>query len=455
MSFRTKIHGKPYEFKDVKELLAKANERKSGDEAAGIAAKSVEERIAAKVVLAETPMWVLRGCPVVPYEEDEVTRAIDDDLDEKAYNKVKDWTTGEMKAWILDENTTTEDIHAISPGLTGEMAAAVAKLCSSLDLILAGKKIPVVSHNTCTCGLPGRLSSRLQPNDPVDDPEGIRAEIYEGMSYVQGDQVWGINPSIDTVESLMRLYDMMWDIKETWDVPAGICNLGHVTTQMECLKKGAHVGQVFQSLAGTEDANKSFGVTVGMLDEAYELAKKHCYAEGPNYMYFETGEGTELSSYAHFDADQLTLEARKHALARRYKPMGVNSVVGFIGPEYLYGPMEIIRAGLEDHLCGKLLGIPLGLDNCYTNHNPADQNAIEFEMVLDVAAGVNYHMSVPLGDDVMLAYQCASYHDTASCIRIFGYRPAPEYEEWAEGLGLMKDGRLTDKAGDASFFLKR
>ncbi len=253
----------------------------------------------------------------------------------------------------------------------------------------------------------------------------------------------------------MRLYDMMWDIKQKWNVPAGICMLGHVTTQMQCLKKGAPVGQVFQSLAGTEAANAAFGVSVGMLDEAYALAKKHCYAEGPNFMYFETGEGTELSSYAHNDADQLTCEARKHALARRYNPMGVNSVVGFIGPEYLYDSMEIIRAGLEDHFCGKLIGIPLGLDNCYTNHVRADQNTIELMMVADVAAGVNYHMGVPLGDDVMLSYQCASYHDTATCWRIFGYRPAPEYEKWAEELGLMKDGKLTDKAGDASFFLKR
>lgn len=455
MLFRTKIRGRSYEFQNVKEVLAKANEQKSGDEAANISARNVEERIAAKVVLAEIPLWVLRACPVVPYEEDEVTRVIDDSLDEEAYEKVKDWTAGELKARILNENYTTEDIRSISTGLTGEMAAAVAKLCSSLDLILGSRKMPFVTHNTCTCGLPGRLSSRLQPNHPTDNPDAIRAEIYEGMSYVIGDQVWGINPAVDTVESLMRLYDMMWEIKEKWNVPAGTCVLSHVSTQMECLKKGARIGQVFQSLAGTEDANKSFGITVGLLDEAYELAQKHCYAKGPNYMYFETGEGTELSSYAHHGADQLTLEARKYALARRWNPMGVNSVVGFIGPEYLYDAMEIIRAGLEDHFCGKLLGIPLGLDNCYTNHVRADQNAIELEMVLDVAAGVNYHMAVPMGDDVMLSYQCASYHDTPTCWRIFGYKPAPEYEEWAKGLGLLKDGRLTDKAGDPSFFLSR
>jgi ethanolamine ammonia-lyase large subunit len=405
MLFRTKLFGKPYEFKDVKEVLAKANERKSGDEQAGIAAETVQERIAAKVVLSETPLWVLRAAPVVDYDKDEVTRAIDDGLDEAAYNKVKDMTVGEFKAWIFHANTSTDDIKAVSPGLTGEMSAAVAKLCSSIDLVTMGAKIPVVTHNTCTCGLPGRLSARLQPNDPTDDPDGIRAEIYEGMAYAMGDQVWGINPSIDTVENLMRLYDMMWDIKETWNVPAGTCNLGHVTTQMECLKKGAKVGQVFQSIAGTEDANKSFGVTVGMLDEAHELAKKYCYAEGPNVMYFETG--------------------------------------------------EMIRAGLEDHLCGKLLGVPLGCDNCYTNHNPADQNAIELELILEAAAGVNYHMGVPLGDDVMLAYQCASYHDTAGAWHAMGLRPAPEYEEWAESMGIMKDGKLTDKAGDPSMFLKK
>lgn len=455
MLFRTKLFGRTYEFRDVKEVLAKANERKSGDEAAGIAAKAVEERIAAKVVLAEMPLWVLRACPVVPYEKDEVTRVIDDAVDETVYDEIKDWTVGELKAWILDDKTTTEQIRRISLGLTSEMAAAVAKLCSSLDLILGAKKMPVVVRNTCTCGLPGRLSSRLQPNHPTDDPEAIRAEIYEGMSYVVGDQVWGINPSIDTVENCMRLYDLMWDIRETWNCPSSTCVLAHVTTQMECLKKGAPVGQVFQSIAGTEDANQAFGITVGMLDEAYELAQKYCYADGPNYMYFETGEGTELSAYAHHGADQLTLEARKYGLAKRYKPMGVNSVVGFIGPEYLYDAMEIIRAGLEDHFVGKLQGVPVGLDNCYTNHVRADQNAIELLMVLDVAAGANFHMGVPMGDDVMLSYQCASYHDTPSCWYIFGLRPAPEYEAWAESLGLMKDGRLTDKAGDASFFLKR
>lgn len=455
MLFRTKLFGKQYEFKDLKEVLAKANERKSGDEEAGVAAESIQERIAAKAVLAETPLWVLRACPVVPYEEDEITRVIDDGLDEKIYNKIKDWTVGELKAWILDNNTSTADVKGIAWGLTAEMAAGVAKLCSNLDLVVAAAKIPVVTKNMCTCGGPGVLAARLQPNDPVDDPEGIRAEIYEGLAYVIGDQVVGINPAIDTVESLMRMYDMMWEIKETWKAPMGNCILGHVTTQMECLKKGAPVCQVFQSIAGTQAANESFGVTVGMLDEAYELAKKYCQADGPNYMYFETGEGTELSAYAHYDADQLTLEARKHGLARRYDPMGVNSVVGFIGPEYLYGPIEIIRAGLEDHLCGKLLGIPLGLDNCYTNHNPADQNAIELEMIIDAAAGVNYHMGVPLGDDVMLAYQCASYHDTASTRQAMGKRPAPEMEKWAEEMGLMKNGFLTDKAGDASFFLKK
>ena len=455
MLFRTKLFGRTYEFKSVKEVLAKANERKSGDEAAGIAAKTAEERVAAKVVLSEMPLWVIRDNPVVPYEQDEVTRAIDDDLDLAAYNKIKDWTVEQLRAWILAEETTTEMIRGISNGLTGEMAAAVTKLCTTLDLVVGARKMPVIVHNTCTCGLPGRLNVRMQPNHPTDDVDAIRAEIYEALSYCIGDQVWGINPSIDTVENLMKLYDMMWDIKQKWNVPAGICNLGHVTTQMECMKKGAPVGQVFQSICGTEGGLKSFGVTVGMLDEANAMAKKHCYPEGPNYFYFETGEGTELSAYAHNDADQLTLESRKHALARRYQPQGVNSVVGFIGPEYLYDGMEIIRAGLEDHFSGKLIGVPLGLDNCYTNHVRADQNTIELLMVADTVAGANYHMSVPMGDDVMLSYQCASYHDTPSMWSALGWRPAPEYEKWAEDLGLMKDGKLTAKAGDASFFLKR
>jgi ethanolamine ammonia-lyase large subunit len=304
-------------------------------------------------------------------------------------------------------------------------------------------------------GLPGRIGSRLQPNHPTDDVDAIRAEIYDGLAFCIGDQVIGINPAIDQVENLMKLYDMMWDIKQKWEIPASNCILGHVTTQMECLKKGAKVGQVFQSIAGTQAALESFGVEVGMLDEANELAKKYCYSEGPNYMYFETGEGTELSAYANNDADQLTLEARKHALARRYSPIGVNSVVGFIGPEYLYNSEEIMRAGLEDNFCGKLLGIPLGLDNCYTNHVRADQNTNELLMVLDAVAGANYHMGVSMGDDVMLSYQCASYHDTPSLWSAMGTRPAPEWEAWAEGLGLLKNGKLTDKAGDPSFFLKR
>jgi len=455
MAFRTKLFGKTYEFKDVKEVLAKANERKSGDQAAGIAASSVEERVAAKTVLAEIPMWVLRAQPVVPYEDDEITRAIDDGLDLVAYEKIKEKTVGEMRAWILDENTSSEDIRAISHGLTGEMAAAVAKLCSSLDLIVGGKKMPVVAHNVCTVGLPGRISSRLQPNDPMDDLDAIRAEIYDGLAFAIGDQVVGINPAIDQVENLMKMYDMMWDIKQTWNIPASNCILGHVTTQMECLKKGAKIGQVFQSIAGTQGALESFGVEVGMLDEANELAKKYCYSEGPNYMYFETGEGTELSAYANNGADQLTLEARKHALARRYNPIGVNSVVGFIGPEYLYNSEEIMRAALEDHFCGKLLGVPLGLDNCYTNHVRADQNTNELLMVLDAVAGVNYHMGVSMGDDIMLSYQCASYHDTPSLWSAMGTRPSPEWEKWAEELGLLKNGKLTDKAGDPSFFLKR
>lgn len=455
MLFRTKLFGRTYEFKDVKEVLAKANERKSGDELAGIAAKGTEERVAAKVVLSEMPLWVLRASPVVPYEEDEVTRVIDDDVDEAAYAKIKDWTVAELRSFILRQETTVEMIREVTKALTGEMAAAVAKVCGTLDLQYGASKMPVVVHNTCTCGLPGRLSVRMQPNDVQDDPDAIRALIYEGLSYVCGDQVWGINPSIDSVENLMKLYDLMWEIKQRWNVPAGLCILGHVRTQMECMKKGAPVGQVFQSICGTEDGLKSFGVTVGMLEEAHELAKKHCYPEGPNYMYFETGQGTELSGYSHHGADQMTLEARKHALARHFNPQGVNTVVGFIGPEYLYDAMEIIRAGLEDHFTAKLLGIPCGHDACYTNHVRADQNAIELLMIADVAAGGNYHMGVPMGDDVMLTYQTTSYHDTPTCAALFGRRPAPEYEKWAEDVGLMKDGRLTAKAGDPSFFVKR
>ncbi len=455
MLLRTKLFGQTYEFGSIKELLAKANEEKSGDRQAGIAARSVAERMAAKHVLAEVPLEVLRHNPVVPYEIDEVTRVIQDSVNEMIYNEIKSWTVGEFREWLLADTTTTGMIRRVSNGLTAEMIAAVTKLMSNLDLIYAASKIRFTAHANNTIGMKGTLASRNQPNHPTDSVEGIRATIYEGLSYGSGDSVIGINPMDDSVDSVIRLLDMTYEIIQKWEIPTQNCVLAHVTTQMEALRRGAPMGLMFQSLAGSQKANEAFGVTVEMMDEAYELAQKYCVSAGPNYMYFETGQGTALSADAHYDADQLTMEARIYGLAKRYRPFQVNTVVGFIGPEYLYDTVQITRAGLEDHFMGKLTGISMGCDACYTNHARATQNDIENLAVLLTAAGCNYFMGVPMGDDAMLSYQCTSYHDTATLRQLLGLRPLPEFEAWMEKIGLMENGVLTAKAGDASFFLQR
>jgi ethanolamine ammonia-lyase large subunit len=455
MLLRTKLFGATYEFGSVKELLAKANEEKSGDQQAGIAAETAAERVAAKYVLAEVPLEVLRANPAVPYEDDEVTRVIDDAVNETIYAEIKGWTVGDFREWILADTTTGEMIRRVSNALTGEMVAAVTKLMSNLDLMYGASKIRVTAHANNTIGLPGTLASRNQPNHPTDSVDGIRATVYEGLSLGSGDSVIGINPSDDTLGSVARLLEMTYDIIQRWEIPTQNCVLAHVTTQMEALRHGAPVGLVFQSLAGSQKANEAFGIDVALLDEAHELAQKYCVSAGPNYMYFETGQGTALSADAHFDADQLVMEARNYGLAKRYQPFQVNTVVGFIGPEYLYDATQITRAGLEDHFMGKLTGISMGCDACYTNHAKATQNDIENLAVLLSAAGCNYFMGVPMGDDAMLSYQCTSYHDAPSLRQTLGLRPLPEFEAWMEHIGLMHDGRLTDRAGDASFFLQR
>jgi ethanolamine ammonia-lyase large subunit len=455
MLLRTKLHGKTYEFPDLRLLMGKANEEKSGDRLAGVAADSAAERAAAKFVLAELPLRVLRENPAAPYEQDEVTRVIQDAVNETSYNEIKDWTVGEFREWLLADTTTGEMIRRLSGGLTAEMIAAVTKLMSNLDLMYGASKIRVSAHCHNTIGLPGTLSSRNQPNHPTDSPEGIRASIYEGLSYGSGDSVIGINPVDDSYGSVARLLEMTYDIIKTWEIPTQNCVLSHVTTQMKCLQNGVPVGLVFQSLAGSRKGNDSFGISAGMLDEAYTLAKKYCFPAGPNFMYFETGQGSELSADAHHGWDQLVMEARCYGLAKRYAPYQVNTVVGFIGPEYLYDARQIQRAGLEDHFMGKLTGIPMGCDACYTNHARADQNAIENLAVMLTAAGCNYFMGVPMGDDAMLSYQCTSFHDAPTLRQLFKLRPAPEFERWMEDLGLMRNGVLTEKAGDPTFFLKR
>lgn len=455
MILKTKLFGKTYQFHSIKELLAKANEIKSGDQLAGVAAENASERVAARFVLSEVPLSVLRENPVVPYEEDEVTRVIQDQVNTPIYNDISGWTVGQFREWLLEDTTTGDMITRVSRGLTSEMIAAVTKLMSNMDLMLAASKVRVVAKNANTIGLPGTLASRNQPNHPTDSVEGIRAALYDGLSFGSGDSVIGINPVDDSLASVSRLLEMTWEVIERWEIPTQNCLLSHVTTQMEALKKGAPAGLIFQSIAGTELANTSFGVTVAMLDEAYDMAKKYCVTPGPNYMYFETGQGADLSADAHHGTDQVTLEARKYGLAKRYEPYQVNSVVGFIGPEYLYDSVQIIRAGLEDHFMAKLSGISMGVDVCYTNHARATQNDIENLSVLLSAAGCNFFIGVPLGDDPMLSYQSTSFNDAASLRRLLNLRPLPEFERWMEKIGLMENGVLTEKAGDASFFLQR
>jgi len=455
MLLRTKLFGETYEFATIKELLAKANEEKSGDQQAGIAANTAAERVAARLVLAEVPLSVLRENPAVPYDDDEVTRVIDDAVNETIYAEIKGWNVGEFREWILSNKTDSDQIRRVSNALTGEMVAGVAKLMSNLDLVLGGRKIHVVTHCNNTMGLPGTLASRNQPNHPTDSIDGIRAATYEGLSYGSGDSVIGINPSDDSVGNVSRILEMTKDIIDRWEIPTQNCVLAHVSTQMEALKRGAPLGLMFQSLAGTEKAMESFGISVGLLDEAYDLAKKYAWTTGPNYMYFETGQGSALSADAHNGADQLVLEARNYSLAKRWEPYQVNTVVGFIGPEYLYDSRQISRAALEDHFMGKLTGISMGCDVCYTNHAVADQNDLESLAVLFASAGGSFIMGVPMGDDAMLSYQSTSYHDAPSLRQALGLRPLPEFEAWMEDIGLWKNGQLTDLAGDASLFLQR
>lgn len=453
MKLATRLLGTSYRFRSVKELLARANEARSGDELAGIAARSEKERIAAKAVLAGLTLNDLRENPVVPYERDEVTRVIDDALDRDAFARVRNKTVGEFREWLLDDATSGEEILAAGRGITAEIAAAIAKLSTNLDLITIAAKIRVVSKARTTLGLAGRLSTRLQPNHPRDDLHGIAAATYEGLAYATGDALIGINPCVDTPENIRRILELTADIIERTGAPTQNCVLGHISTQMRALESGAPMDIMFQSLAGTEHGNAGFGITIAMLDEGYAMIRETGRLRSPNLMYFETGQGSELSAGAHQGSDQVTLEARCYGLARRYSPLLVNTVVGFIGPEYLYDAKQITRAGLEDHLMGKLLGVPIGADACYTNHARADQNDCENLATLLASAGCNYFMAVPMGDDVMLSYQSTSYHDAAALRAVLKMRPAPEFEAWCEERGIIREGRLTDRAGDARMLI--
>ncbi|MSS64959.1 ethanolamine ammonia-lyase subunit EutB [Velocimicrobium porci] len=456
MILKTKLFGHTYEFKSLREVMAKANEEKSGDKLAGIAAESAEERVAAKVVLSHITLADLRNNPAVPYEEDEVTRIIQDNVNESIYNEFKNMTVAEFREWILSETTTGAMISRASRGITSEIVAAVCKLMSNLDLIYAAKKIRVTAHCNTTIGLPGTFSSRLQPNHTTDDPKGIMASVMEGFSLGCGDAVLGLNPVDDSVESVARILKSFDEFKNKWEVPTQICVLAHVTTQMEAIEKmNAPIDLMFQSIAGSQKGNEAFGLTATMLQEGHDMMLKRGTSTGPNVMYFETGQGSELSSDAHHGWDQVTMEARCYGFAKHYSPFLVNTVVGFIGPEYLYDSKQVIRAGLEDHFMGKLTGIPMGCDACYTNHMKTDQNDIENLAMLLASAGCNYIMGVPEGDDCMLMYQCTGYHEAAALREILGLRPIKEFDMWLEKMGFSKDGKLTPLAGDASVFLSK
>jgi ethanolamine ammonia-lyase large subunit len=415
---------------NLRELLAKASPARSGDELAGLAAGSAEERVRAQMRLADRPLSVFLREPIIPYEADEVTRLICDSHDAEAFAPVAHLTVGEFRDWLLSEQATAQRLRSLAPGLIPEMAAAVSKIMRLQDLVSVAAKCRVVTRFRSTIGLPGRLSTRLQPNHPTDDLQGIAASIFDGLCYGNGDAVIGVNPVADSparVESLLRMLDR---IREHHQIPTQICVLAHVTTQMKALARGAPLDLVFQSVAGTEAANASFGVNLSVLDEAWQAARE--LHGGANVMYFETGQGSALSANAHHGVDQLTCEARAYGVARRYQPLLVNTVVGFIGPEYLYDGKQILRAGLEDHFCGKLLGLPMGCDICYTNHAEADQDDMDALLTMLGVAGCNYIMGVPGADDVMLHYQSTSFHDALYLRSVLGLRPAPEFEAWLE-----------------------
>lgn len=412
----------------LRELLAKASPSRSGDELAGLSAANAEERVRAQMKLADAPLKAFLAEPIIPYETDEVTRLICDSHDLVAFAPVSHLTVGDLRDWLLSEQADSETLEALAPGLTPEMAAAVSKIMRLQDLVSVAAKCRVVTRFRSTIGLPGRLATRLQPNHPTDDLKGIAASVLDGLSYGSGDAVIGVNPATDSVSTVQAILHMLDRIREHYEIPTQICVLAHVTTQMRALENGAPVDLIFQSIAGTEAANASFGIDLAMLDEACQAARE--LKRGEQVMYFETGQGSALSANANGGVDQQTCEARAYAVARRYRPLLVNSVVGFIGPEYLYDGKQILRAGLEDHFCGKLLGVPMGCDICYTNHAEADQDDMDALLTMLGVAGCNYIMGVPGADDVMLHYQSTSFHDALYLRSVLSLKPAPEFERW-------------------------
>ena len=451
--YRTNIGNITYSFTDLKELLAKATPLRSGDELAGIAAKNATERIAAQIILADAPLTTFLNETVIDYDIDEVTRLIIDTHDVNAFSEIAHHTVGSFREFLLDYTTDANVLTRISPGITPEMAAAVSKIMRNQDLIAVAAKCSVISTFRNTLGLKGRLSIRLQPNHPTDDPKGIAASILDGLLMGSGDAVIGINPATDNLHNNMELLRMLDAIINELQIPTQSCILSHITTTLQAIEQKAPVDLCFQSIGGTEKTNTSFGVNLAMLKEAHEatLSLKRG-SLGNNVMYFETGQGSSLSANAHHGVDQQTCEARAYAVARNFSPLLVNTVVGFIGPEYLYDGKQITRAGLEDHFCGKLLGLPMGCDVCYTNHDETDQDDMDNLLTLLAVAGCNYFMGVPGADDIMLNYQSTSFHDALYIRNLLHLKPAPEFEEWLKKIGLINNiGQLQQVANDKFF----
>ncbi|WP_046157323.1 ethanolamine ammonia-lyase subunit EutB [Chromobacterium vaccinii] len=443
MSHAIAIGPRRYRFADLKTLMARASPLRSGDQLAGVAAASAEERVAAQMCLADLPLTVFLNQALIPYEEDEVTRLILDSHDDAAFAAVAHLTVGGLRDWLLSDAATAETLAALAPGLTPEMAAAVSKLMRNQDLVLAARKCRVVTAFRNTQGLPGRMGVRLQPNHPADDARAIAAATLDGLLYGAGDAVIGINPAGDSPDDIRSLLTLLDEVRQRYAIPTQNCVLTHVTSTLDLIRQGAPVDLVFQSIAGTEKANAGFGVSLAVLDEAHQAARELKRGTvGGNLMYFETGQGSALSANAHWGVDQQTCEARAYAVARRYSPLLVNTVVGFIGPEYLYNGKQIIRAGLEDHFCGKLMGLPMGCDICYTNHAEADQDDMDALLTLLGAAGVHFIIGVPGADDIMLGYQSTSFHDALYLRNTLGLKRAPEFEDWLETMEITRGGRL-------------
>ena len=437
MSYTATVGSERFQFCDLRDLMAKATPARSGDELAGLAADSARERVAAREALADLPLATFLKLPVVPYEADAVTRLIIDTHDADAFAPVSHLTVGAFRDWLLSDVASTPVLQALAPGLTPEMVAAVSKLMRNQDLMAVASRCRVVTRFRNTLGLPGHLAVRLQPNHPSDSPAGILASVLDGLMYGAGDAVIGINPVADSVPDLVGLLHLLDELIQRHRIPTQGCVLTHVTNTLQAIERGAPVDLVFQSIAGTEAANRSFGIDLNLLDEAHAAALALARGTlGDNVMYFETGQGSALSAGAHHGVDQQTLEARAYAVARRYRPLLVNTVVGFIGPEYLYDGKQIVRAGLEDHFCGKLLGLPMGCDICYTNHAEADQDDMDNLLVLLAASGLNFLMGVPGADDVMLNYQSTSFHDALFVRRLLGLKRSPEFEAWLQGMGI-------------------